>query len=223
MPLKVKGKATEFKEIDRWDGGVGWIAHPEERMQRASHALVINDDVWVIDPVDARGIDDLFAEFGDVGGVVVTLGRHTRDADAVARRHGVPIAVPSWMQPLSVEARTIPFKDGPGQAGYESFNVVDVPGWREMAMYHEANGTLVVGDALGSASYFTTKYDLMGVHPMLRLFPPTVFRGLRPERILFGHGRGVFHDAPTQLDNALSSSRRRLPKLLVESVQNFRQ
>ncbi|WP_166377168.1 hypothetical protein [Halorubrum sp. BOL3-1] len=34
---------------------------------------------------------------GDVAGVVVLQDRHTRDAAAVARRHGVPVFVPEWM------------------------------------------------------------------------------------------------------------------------------
>lgn len=221
MTLRVDEFPTEYEEIDRWDGGVGWIAHPDERMQRASHALAVDGEVWVVDPVDAQGIDDLFAEFGDVAGVVVTVRRHTRDASAVARRHDVPVAVPPWMG-LSVDAPTIPFDDGPGRAGYESFRAVDIPGWREMAMYDEANGTLVVGEAVGSAPYFTTKYERAGVHPVLRLFPPKALRGLRPERILFGHGRGTFHDAPDVLADALSNSRRDFPKLLAKTVHELR-
>ena len=48
--------------IGRWDGGVGWIAHPEERGRRASHAIRGEDgDVGVFDPLDAPGVDDLLA------------------------------------------------------------------------------------------------------------------------------------------------------------------
>ena len=58
MGLKAAGDAR-LHEIDRFDGGVGWIAYPEETMERASHALAVHDEegdadeVWVIDPVDA--------------------------------------------------------------------------------------------------------------------------------------------------------------------------
>jgi len=71
MPMK-GGDSDEYREIDRWDRGVGWIAHPGETMQRASHALVGDDGgLWVIDPVDAPDVDGLLSEFGDVAGVVV--------------------------------------------------------------------------------------------------------------------------------------------------------
>ena len=51
MPMK-GGDSDEYREIDRWDRGVGWIAHPGETMQRASHALVGDEGgLWVIDPV----------------------------------------------------------------------------------------------------------------------------------------------------------------------------
>ena len=40
MQLKEAGE-PELYEIDRFDRGVGWIAYPEERMQRASHAVAV--------------------------------------------------------------------------------------------------------------------------------------------------------------------------------------
>ena len=84
MPMKGSGPATDFEEIDRRDEGVGWIAYPDERMERASHAFAVDGEVWVVDPVDVDGLDELLAEFGDVAGVVTLLDRHKRDADTVA-------------------------------------------------------------------------------------------------------------------------------------------
>jgi len=43
MPMKADGSTT-LAEIDRFDGGVGWIAYPDETMQRASHALQTDED-----------------------------------------------------------------------------------------------------------------------------------------------------------------------------------
>ncbi len=97
MSLKQSGPATDWTAVDRWDRGVSWIAYPDEPMQRASHVLSTDAGVFVVDPVDAEGIDDLFAEFGDVVGVVLLLDRHKRDCAAVATRHGVPVYVPDWM------------------------------------------------------------------------------------------------------------------------------
>jgi len=69
MELKADGDA-DLHEIDRFDRGVGWIAYPGEAMERASHAIAVpneeseTDDVWVFDPVDAPGVDDLLADPG---------------------------------------------------------------------------------------------------------------------------------------------------------------
>jgi hypothetical protein len=89
--------------IDRHEAGVGWIAYPDETMQRASHAVERDGDVWLIDPVDAEGLDDLLAEYGDVAGVIVLLDRHKRDAADIARRHDVPIYLPAALEPVESE------------------------------------------------------------------------------------------------------------------------
>ena len=78
--MGMKGSGTaDLTPVDRFDGGVGWLAYPEETMQRASHAIESDGQLWVVDPVDADGVDDLIAEYGEVGGVVVLLDRHERD------------------------------------------------------------------------------------------------------------------------------------------------
>ena len=101
--MKGSGEAS-LREIDRYDGGVGWIAYPDEDMQRASHAVVgENGGVWVVDPVDAAGLDELLAEYGEVAGVVVLLDRHKRDAAAIATRHDVSVYVPDFMDAVAQE------------------------------------------------------------------------------------------------------------------------
>jgi hypothetical protein len=220
MPLKRTELATDYEEIDRWDDGVGWIAHPNETMLRASHALATDEGVWVIDPVDASGIDDLLAEFGDVAGVVVLLNRHYRDADEIARRHDVPVYVPSWFDRVSEMAAPLRRFDTelPG-TNYRVLNVADSFGWEEAALYDEDDGTLVVAESVGNAPYFTTPGERLGVHPMMRLTPPSALRGLRPERVVVGHGRGALDDAANALADALDGSRRRTPKLYAENLR----
>ncbi|RBI64279.1 hypothetical protein DMJ13_07310 [halophilic archaeon] len=222
MGLKETTPATDFEEMDRWDGGVGWMAHPGEKMQRASHALAVDGDVWVVDPVDAPGVDDLFAEFGDVAGVVVLLGRHMRDAEAVARRHDVPLYLPTWVRRSpGPDVAIRRFENTLADTGFRVLNVVDNPAWQEAALYDESGGTLVVGDAVGTASYFLTERERLGVHPMLRLFPPDELRGLTPERILVGHGDGVFDDATGALAEALRESRQRSAQLYADIVRRL--
>lgn len=222
MTLDGSQPEAEYEAVDRWDGGVGWLARPDETMRRTSHALATEAGVWVVDPVDAPGVDDLLAEYGDVAGVVVLLNRHYRDADEVARRHDVPVYVPSWFDRVDdVDAPLRRFDGRLPDTDYRLVNVFDAFGWEEAALYDDESGTLVVPEAVGNAPYFTTAGERLGVHPMLRLTPPTVLRGLRPERVLVGHGPGVLDGAADALDDAIDGSRRRTPKLLVDTVRSL--
>ncbi|MFC7045586.1 hypothetical protein ACFQH6_09375 [Halobacteriaceae archaeon GCM10025711] len=209
MPFKERAPAAEYRVIDRWEDGVGWIAHPDETMQRASHAVAVDGDVWVFDPVDAPDLDDLLAELGDVKGVVVTMDRHSRDAAAVATRHHARVHLPSFVR-VSVDAPVERVGAKLGDTDFRTVKVLNWPWWQEAAFFD--GETLVVGDALGNASYFTAGDERLGVHPMLRLLPPAALRGLAPDRILVGHGTGVLEDATPALDAALRNARRGLPE-----------
>jgi hypothetical protein len=240
MPMKGSG-TPRLQEIDRWDGGVGWLAHPDEGMQRASHVLAADPEArdsadsegqsgdgeaWVVDPVDAPGVDDLVASVGDVAGVVVCLDRHKRDAAAVARRHDVPVYLPTWMTGVAddIDAPTERFGRELADTGYRSLKVVDrsFPPWQEAALYHDESGTLVVPEAVGTAEYFCAPGERLGVHPMLRLSPPKrAFRSLDPERVLVGHGAGVFEGASTALHEALDNARARLPAAYARAFRSL--
>jgi hypothetical protein len=222
MPMKGSGPAADFREIDRSDSGVGWIAHPEETMERASHALVVDDDVWLVDPVDAEGLDDLLADLGTVAGVVVLLDRHERDAARLARRHGVSVHLPAWMDDLAsgIDAPIEPCRTELADTGYRTRRILDTPFWKEAALY-DGEGTLVVPEAVGTASYFTTDEERLGVHPMLRAFPPRRLRGLASDRVLCGHGAGVSSDANEALNGALRGARRRAPRLYARTAREF--
>ncbi len=216
MPIKGSGE-TEYEEIDRFDGGVGWIAYPDEKMQRASHALETDEGVWLVDPVDAKNLDELFSE---VAGVVVLLDRHTRDAAEIAERHDVSVHVPSWMG-VDLDAPVERFSGALSETGYQ-LRTVSTPLWDEAALYHENEGTLVVSEAVGTAEYDRTDDERLGVHPALRLFPPRdSFRNLAPERILVGHGTGIHDDASAALSDALSGSRRNAPSLYAKAARVF--
>ncbi|WP_227373940.1 hypothetical protein [Haladaptatus halobius] len=221
MPVKETSSPTEYREIDRWNSGVGWIAHPDETMQRASHALAADDGVWVIDPVDAPGIDDLLAEFGDVEGVVVLLDRHMRDAEALARRHDVPLYLPTWVRRSPNEIAIRRFETSLPDTGLRVLKLFDNLAWQEAALYDETTGTLVVPESVGTVDYYRTSRERLGVHPAIRLLPPDELRGLTPRRILVSHGAGVFDDASTALADALDGSRRRYPSLLAATMRRF--
>lgn len=221
MPIKGSGEATEWTEIDRYDHGVGWIAHPEETMQRASHAITVGDDVWVIDPVDAEGLDDLLAEYGNVAGVIVLLDRHLRDAAAIANRHDVPVWVPEFFDRVErdIDAPTRQFRDELEESGLVAHELVDNRLWQEAILFDERDETLVVPEAVGSTEYFTTGGRPLGVHPMLRFRPPTKLGRFDPERILVGHGVGVHENATATLDDALDGARGRTPRLFFKNAR----
>ncbi|MBX0294435.1 hypothetical protein [Haloarcula nitratireducens] len=223
MPMKGSGAATSWEETNRWDRGASWLAYPHEKMRRASHVLDTEAGAIVVDPVDADGIDDLFAEFGEVAGVVVLLDRHKRDSAAVANRHNAPVYVPEWMSgvesdldaPVERVGRQIPGTD------YGVHKLVNNPAWQEAMLYGDADDTLVVPEAVGTADFFLAGDERLGVHPMLRLTPPTKLGRLDPERLLVGHGHGIMEDAAEALAYALRGSRSRAPSLYAETVRSF--
>ena len=225
MPMKGDG-STALREIDRFEGGVGWIAYPDETMQRASHALQTEEGLWLVDPVDADGLDDLLAEFGEVAGVVICLDRHKRDAAKIARRHDVSVHVPRWMTGVAGEIDA-PIERAAGElseSGYELFRIRDtsIPPWQEAGLYNADTGTLVVPESVGAADYFLADAEPLGVHPMLRLTPPrAALSGFDPERILVGHGEGVLTDAAAALDEALASSKATALSLYGKTVRQF--
>ncbi|TQQ83112.1 hypothetical protein EGH24_04330 [Halonotius terrestris] len=228
----MKGSGTaSLTEIDRFDGGVGWIAYPDETMQRASHALATEEGIWLIDPVDAPGLDDLIADVAAdagtdaVAGVVVCLDRHKRDAAAIARRHDTEVYIPRWMSGVAskLDAPVTRFAGELGDSGFESFVIREssLPPWQEVGLYNPDTGTLVVPESVGTASYFLADDEVLGVHPMLRLMPPKTLERYDPERILVGHGAGVLSDAAAALDAALASSKSNAIELYGKTAKQF--
>jgi len=217
MPAKITERATDYKEVDRWDGGVGWIAHPDEYMQRASHALKTDEGVWLIDPLDAEGIDELVAEYGEVAGVVLLSNYHTRDVSVFADRHGVSVYLPESMKGVAedIDAPVERMAVGDTLGEYELMEVSRRGElWQEYALYD--GETLVVPESVGTAPYFLVGGERLGVPPLLRLTPPRDTLGdLQPDRMLTGHGEGIDENATEALEDALVNSRRRFPRALM--------
>ena len=221
MPMKASGVGS-VNEIDRWEGGAGWIAHPEEELQRASHALAGEDGVWVLDPVDAPGLDEFLADLGEVAGVLVTLDRHRRDAATVARRHDVAVHVPSWMSGVGskLEAPVERLGDRVGATGFEVRRIIDNPFWQEAALYDPDRRVLFTPEALGTADHYLAPGERVGVHPMLRLLPPRDLGRLEIDRLLCGHGEGIPEGAGEAVSTALSGARRNAPGLYLKTLRS---
>jgi glyoxylase-like metal-dependent hydrolase (beta-lactamase superfamily II) len=97
-----------------------------------------------------------------------------------------------------------------------------VPGWREVALWWPEQGTLAVGDTLGTVGYFLAPGERLGVHPLVRARPPRALRGLAAEHVLCGHGKGV-HGPGTaaELERAVREARRRLPAAWLAAVRHW--
>lgn len=172
-----------------------WVE--DEFLARASHALVANGRTWLVDPVDNPRVNEL----QNVAGIIQLLDRHNRDCAALASR-------------FDVAHHVVP-QDPVGP--FEFLTIRTSRRWREVALWWPAEHVLVCADVLGTARYFRAGDERLGVHPLLRLRPPRV--PVQPEVILCGHGPGVFTDADAALREALSTSRRRIPKQAASAVR----
>ena len=96
--------------------------------------------------------------------------------------------------------------------------------YQEAILYRPVDGTLIIPDLLSTSAGYPVKDERIGVMLAARLVPPReVFADMEPERILFGHGEGVFENAATALDTALASARKNLPAALVRNFwENLR-
>ena len=214
MPTKGSGPGR-FAAVDEFDGGIGWIAHPEETMQRASHALVEDGEVWLVDPVDAVDLDDELAALGTVAGVSVLSNYHRRDAAAIARRHDVPVSLPDAMSALDDEDVDSPVERIEGRLGETGYYLREVARnrlWQEWALFD--GETLVVPESIGAADYFLAPGERVGVAPLRRLRPPrTALGGLAPDRLRCGHGSGIAAGVEAELQRALREAPRTAPRL----------
>jgi hypothetical protein len=197
-------EALKVRFCDELDGGFGWIV--DEFMQRCSHALVAGERVWLVDPLDAPGVEERVREAGRPAGVLQLLDRHKRDCVALANR----LAVPHHVVP---EQPIPPFEFVPVRMGRA---------WKEVALWWPDPRVLVLADALGTARYFRARKERLGVHPLLRLRPPNQLAGRRPAAILCGHGEGLLEEADAALREALSTSRRRIPGQVASAVRAWR-
>jgi len=190
--------------VTEWDGGITWFAHPEEDAMRASHALATESGVWVVDPLDADGLDDRLRDLGEVAGVVVIHDRHTRDAEVIAARHDVAVHVPEWMELTreKLQGEPEPLGDELPGTNYESHRLVHTEEWEEAVLVDDADGTLVVMETLGTLPPFREGDDDVGVHGGLDETPDGL-ADYDPERILVGHGESIYEDGARKLAAAL--------------------
>jgi hypothetical protein len=122
---------------DDFPFGFSWF--PDEALTRTSHAIDTGDGVWLVDPVDVPEAIERAAGLGAPAGVLQLLDRHNRDCAAVAARLGVP----HLRLPATVPGS--PFSVVP---------VIDLPRWRELALWWPERRLLVVAELIGTNSVY---------------------------------------------------------------------
>lgn len=221
-----RSTSTEIEVIDRWDDGFGWFAHPDEFGLRASHAIQGEDGVWVFDPLDAPGVHDRLDELGTVTGIVVQGNFHSRDAAAFSERYDVPVYLPTWMDGVAerVETQTERIQAPLGEwaelgaSGIMVQTINPLTFTREAVVYRPSDGTLRIADALNTLGGFIGNERITCTF-LHRFDPPREpFEDLDPERILVGHGEGVFNDAAGALEYTLNNARRYLPHSTIKQA-----
>ena len=197
--------ATAF--IQEHDYGITWVM--DEAMARASHALVDDGRVWIIDPVDDEEAMEKIEALGKPVAVFQLLDRHNRDCEKVAKRFDIPHVV------LPDELHGTPF---------ESFTVIDNRLWAEKGLWWQKKHVLVVAEAIGTSKLFKPGDAGAGMHIALRARPPKKPLGtFVPRHLLVGHGRPIHGtQATTALQEAIDRSRRNLPKAIIGIPGAFR-
>jgi hypothetical protein len=181
------------------DFGFGFSWFPDEALTRTAHAIDGGEGVWLIDPLDLPEALARAAALGPPAGVLQLLDRHDRDCAAIAARLGVP----HLRLPAAVPGS--PFSVVP---------VIDVPGWREIALWWPERRLLVVAELIGTNSFHALGGAAAGLHPLCQLTAPGALRGYAPEHLLVGHGRGVHGPAAAAaLADAYDRARKDLPRL----------
>jgi hypothetical protein len=198
MPMTVR-------ELAEHSLGLTWVI--DDPLLRASHALVADGRVWIVDPVDAPGAIERAVALGEPAAVLQLFMAHPRDSAAVAKRLNIPhLTLPDVLP------------DSP-------FSVLDLSlgPWKERALWWpEVNG-MIVPESIGTATHYALGPGPAGVHMMRRVLPPTRLKPFLPEHLLVGHG-GPVHggEAAAALLDALNRSRRDLPALVVKAPSVLR-
>jgi hypothetical protein len=189
---------ARIRSYDEFPFGFSWVI--DEPLERASHALVSNGRVWLVDPVDVPEAIERARSLGEPAAVLQLLDRHNRGCAAVAERLGVlHVKVPD----------TIP------GSPFEAIPTIRLPGWQETSLWWPEQRTLVVAEVLGTAAAWTGGQTPVGIQIFLRAWPPARLLERQPEHLLVGHGSGL-HGPQTasSLEEAYARSRSDLPALL---------
>ncbi len=187
-----------IRELAEHPLGVTWVMR--EVMVRASHALVHEGRVWLIDPVDDPEAMERVAALGEPAGVIQLFVAHNRDAEAIAKRLGVPFHKLPDVLPDS------PF----------SVLKLDLGPWKERALWWPEPRGLIVPESVGTGPAYAVGPGPAGIHPFRRPLPPSSLKSFLPEHLLVGHGGPLHDNAAAGLLDALNRARRDIPTFFIK-------
>jgi hypothetical protein len=194
------------RELTEHPLGMTWV--DGDSLQRASHALVHEGRVWLVDPFDEPEPLERAAALGDIAGVLQLFVAHERDGKSIAARFGAPF------YSLPDDVPDAPFS----VVGLDSVKI-----WRERALWWPDKRGLVVAESIGTAAHYAVGPGPAGVHMFRRALPPNDLKAFKPEHLLVGHGAPIHGpDAATALAEALHRSRRDIPTFVVKLPSIFR-
>ena len=188
--------SMRIRELAEHPLGVTWVV--DEALQRASHALVHDGRVWLVDPFDVPEAIERAPRSASRPACCSSSSPTTRDGEAIAKRLGVPfLALPDVV------------RDSP-------FSVLDVDkrAWKERALWWPEPRGLSSPESIGTAPCFAVGNGPAGVHPFRRAAAARPAAPFLPEHLLVGHGAPVHGgEAAAALLDALNRSRRDIPTL----------
>src|SRR5947209_1206330 len=175
--------------IQRHSLGLTWVE--TSGMRRAAHALRAEGRLWLIDPFEDNVALSAATELGTPAAVIQLLDRHNRDCGPIAQRLEVPL---------------LRLPEAIADSPFTAVPVISRPWWRETALWWQAERALIVAEAVGTAPLFTLGRRV-GLHPMLRLRPPTrALTAHSPERLLVGHGAALESGADVAIREAIDGA-----------------
>jgi hypothetical protein len=185
--------------------GLTWVV--DDPLLRASHALVHEGRVWIVDPVDVGDAVERAAALGEPAAVLRLFMAHPRDGAKVAKRLNIPELVLPDVLPET------PF----------SVLNLDLGPWKERALWWPERNGMIVPESIGTATHYALGSGPAGTHFMRRLLPPTRLKPFRPEHLLVGHGSPIHgSEAGAALLDALDRSRRELPLAVLHAPRVVR-
>ena len=183
-----------------------------ELLQRASARARSDGRVWLVDPVDGPGLEE-------------RVRPSASPPASSSSSTGTTATAPRSRRASASRTTGFPSRGVPGSP-FEVRTVLSLPGWREAALWWEAERVLVCMEALGTSRYFRGPDEELAVHPFLRLHQPRglrdLARRLAPGHVLVGHGEGIHDGAAPALVRAVDTARRGTPRWLRHQLRRRR-